>query len=606
LARPAFALSCDEVMNMVNVNVPTSIVVQTLTESGEKFNADFVRCLVNEGAPDEVVGAAKQQMAAAAAPSEDAGTDDTPAQDKIVSKKEAARDEFDSADEIGSKKKGRELTDASAEEEEDTSRDPQRLEDAIAQYNAKKPVAASKELAEMLQEDAFPDKKGKVLFYLGRSLFDLKLHNSAEYYFIELLKLGPSNPYFKYALPKLVTIARYTGDWTKLAKVVAKIPPEEYPRSARTQMNYLLAMRLYEQEKLSEAKKYFGQVPEKSDLYTRSKYMEGIIYNKQNRLKSAVRSFNAVARTKAEAQTQQELEELDRLRDLSILNMARIYYSIERFDEANKLYAQLPRDSRYWPQAQFESAWANFLTADLNLTLGQILTVESPFYYEDEFIPEATVLKALTYFNLCNFADVDRTLLQFDRTYRPVHMELKDALNQYKGEENRKMSDQVFDRYWGGKGESAMPKSMFNRMLRNSELAGYINKLDTMDAEEDAIAAMKSAWKTSVGEQLVKLLASEREQLKRRAGLETLKEMSKLATYLGDLLGQAEIIRFEVVDAKRADYVYKMQNVDLKDSSRGQELDFATSAKFIYWPFNGEFWQDELGAYQYAEQARCN
>jgi hypothetical protein len=35
------------------------------------------------------------------------------------------------------------------------------------------------------------------------------------------------------------------------------------------------------------------------------------------------------------------------------------------------------------------------------------------------------------------------------------------------------------------------------------------------------------------------------------------------------------------------------------------DLDFATASEFIYWPFNGEFWQDELGYYKYTEQGSC-
>ena len=67
---------------------------------------------------------------------------------------------------------------------------------------------------------------------------------------------------------------------------------------------------------------------------------------------------------------------------------------------------------------------------------------------------------------------------------------------------------------------------------------------------------------------------------------------------------QSEIIRFEVVDAQRIDYAYKAENTELIDTSV-DDLDFATSVDFIYWPFNGEFWEDELGYYHYAEQGSC-
>ena len=84
-----------------------------------------------------------------------------------------------------------------------------------------------------------------------------------------------------------------------------------------------------------------------------------------------------------------------------------------------------------------------------------------------------------------------------------------------------------------------------------------------------------------------------------------LQEMDRTRSHLADLLSQSEIIRFEVVSAQRADYAYKMSNPDLLNSSFGLELDFATSVDFIYWPFNGEFWEDELGYYRYTEQGSC-
>jgi hypothetical protein len=41
------------------------------------------------------------------------------------------------------------------------------------------------------------------------------------------------------------------------------------------------------------------------------------------------------------------------------------------------------------------------------------------------------------------------------------------------------------------------------------------------------------------------------------------------------------------------------------DSINEQPIDFATQTDIIYWPFNGEFWQDELAYYRYTEQGSC-
>ncbi len=601
----AHALNCGEIMNMVNVNVPAAIVVQTITESGETFSADAIRCLTNEGAPAEVISAAKAQMQKAepaeAAPERGETT-------RGGSDRDAGGDDFDKAEGIGDKRGGSKASKELTEEggDEDAGRDPQALENAVKAYNAKKFLQASYELHRMLQDNQFPDKESKILYYLARSLYDLQMYHSAQYYFIEVLKKGPSNPYFKYALPKLVSIAKFTGDESDLARIVAKIPPEEFPRSARNQLYYLLGVRLYDQDKLTEARKYFGQVSDRSDLFTRSKYFEGVIFNKQGKLKSAVRAFTDVARTEATAATQQELEELDRLRDLSLMNIARIYYQIERFDDSNTYYAYVDRDSRYWPQSLFESAWSNYMLADLNLTLGQLLTLDSPFYGREEFIPEATILRALTFFSLCEFTDVDRLLLEFDAEYRPMHAEMKDFLKQYSTDEGRKLADQAYDRYFDrNAADTTLPKSLFTRVLRDQELAGIVTHLEIMDREEQLVDLQKTQWRDGPGNQMHKIISEDRERLKRRAGLALLQEMVTMTTYLGDLLTQAEIIRFEVVDATRADYIYRQQNIDLASNEKDKAIDFATSPSKIYWPFNGEFWQDELGYYRYTETSSC-
>lgn len=597
-AENAYALSCSEIMNMVNVNVPTNIVVQTIKDSGEAFSADEVRCLTNEGAPAEVVAAAKATMSSGAPADEETPVPAT------NTKAKGSSSSFENDSEIGddTKSSGRELKD---EGEEETGRDPEKLEDAITAYNAKKYLTASLLLYELYESKEAGDKETKVLYYLAQSLYQLQMYHSAQYFYIEVLKKGTGTPYFKYALPRLVTISRFTGDESDLMRIVAKIPPEEYPRSAKNQLYYLLGVKSYEDNKLKEARDYFEQVSEQSDLYTRAQYLEGVIYNKQGKLKSAVKSFNAVAKTKGEAVTAQELDELNNLRDLSLMNIARIYYGIEQFDNAATYYGLVPKTSQYWPQTMFESAWTNFMRTDLNLTLGQLLTIQSPYYAEHEFIPEAPILKALAFFQLCKFDDIKRVMIDFDATYRPIHEELKLFLQQYSTDEGRKLSDQAYDHYFGDSPkDTVLPKSLFVRLLRDQEFAGLVSHLEMMDRERALIESQKTQWKDSVGTYLLKVMAEDEEKLKRRAGNAMLREMASLTTYLGDLLTQAEIIKFEVADQDRQRLTALSQGVEL-NATGDTTIDYATTPDKIFWPFNGEFWSDELGYYRFTEKTSC-
>ena len=129
--------------------------------------------------------------------------------------------------------------------------------------------------------------------------------------------------------------------------------------------------------------------------------------------------------------------------------------------------------------------------------------------------------------------------------------------------------------------------------------------MDLMDQEDALIDQQKPRWRDTVGVHLKKIIEEDRTRYKKRAGKLFLKEMARQANKLADLLTQSEIIRFEVVDAQRVDYVYKASNVDLGDALGNVELDFATAVEYTYWPFNGEFWKDELGYYHFTEQGSC-
>ena len=61
-APEARAISCDEVTNMVAVNVPEDIVVQTMRESGTTFTEADVACLQKAGVSQRVMDQARAML----------------------------------------------------------------------------------------------------------------------------------------------------------------------------------------------------------------------------------------------------------------------------------------------------------------------------------------------------------------------------------------------------------------------------------------------------------------------------------------------------------------------------------------------------------------
>ncbi len=609
----AGALSCDDVMNMVNVKVPTNIIVSTMKDSGETFDDKFVKCLIDNGAPSAVVEQARKMAEEAAEPAAEPASKPT----TTTTTKPTMSDD---KDDIGTRTSTRKPTTSTREPEDLPERGevssgpvPKELKTAINLIEAKKPLTGSQQLFDALASGQYPDQELTIRFYLAQALADLEMYSSAQVHYTWVVKQlvassQTNSEYFGPSLARLVAIARLSGDDSELVRLLPKLTPEQYPRGAQNHLYYLVGLGLLEDDKLADARKFFGQVSPKSELYLKSKYLEGIIFNRQGKLKSAVKSFRDVYREPVEATADPaELAEIDSLKDMALINIARIYYGIERYEESTKYYDLVDRDSPYWGQSLFENSWATFMQSDLNKTLGLLLTVQSPFFSGDEFMPEAIVLRSLTFFNLCQYKEVETTLLSFEEKYRPMQAEIRDFVKSYSTEEGKQLADQAWDAYFGtgSKKDTKLPKSLFTRVLQSQDLSAVVRRLEMLDEEEKLIDAQKPAWRDSLGAALKDQIEKDRQRLKRRAGLLFLSEMARTANYVNDLLTQSEIIRFEVVDAQRQDYQYKMANPDAVKTYQNTTVDFATSVDFIYWPFNGEFWSDELGYYLYTEKPVC-
>jgi hypothetical protein len=92
-----------------------------------------------------------------------------------------------------------------------------------------------------------------------------------------------------------------------------------------------------------------------------------------------------------------------RMRDLAWLELARV--STTRRGEHYRLAAveawnHVDVDSEYWLDALFEESWAFFLADDYPRALGNIHTLNSP-YFNNAYYPEALVLKAVIFFSNC-------------------------------------------------------------------------------------------------------------------------------------------------------------------------------------------------------------
>ncbi|MCB9663369.1 MAG: hypothetical protein H6732_04595 [Alphaproteobacteria bacterium] len=589
----AHAMNCSEVMDLLNLNVPAAVVVDTMSNSGSRFSDEDIQCLKQRGAPGEVIAKAMELKKASAPPpvADDEGDpDEAP----------SARDAFDSTETLGGDLE-------SLDDEGTGGGGAADLDSYIRDFKAKKYRTASYGLYTLLAENAYPEKDTIIKYYLAKSLQALELYHAAQTYYMEVVKKGPTNPLFKHALPRLAQIATLTGNDVELARIVDKIAPEAYPRQARPHLYYLMGQKAYAADELADASAYFERVPANHELYPRAQYFQGVINFKRDKFKSAAKSFREVIRAEIPTEDPRVVQELEDLKDLSLINIARIYYGLQRYEDADKYYAKVDRDSTYWPQSLFERAWTNFFTGDVNLALGLVATANSPFYADQVFLPDTQYLRALVYFQLCEYPEVERVTKIFQSTYTPMREEMKAFIDTYRSERGREMFDQAYESYFGAKAttDTTLPVALFRSVLRDRELSALVRHMDMMEGELESIAAQTPQWRDTIGDHLGKVLASDMQRYKEKAGRAFLQELLDTYRSLDGLLQDTDVLLFELTDAQRADYMFRANNAEVQAIDE-QPIDFATSPEIVYWPFNGEFWRDELAYYRFTERGSCN
>lgn len=353
---------------------------------------------------------------------------------------------------------------------------------------------------------------------------------------------------------------------------------------------------------LSKSKALVLQIGETSKWYTKGKYLEGIIFFKEGNFQEAVESFRKVVTILNPAKGKYRDDEL---RELSFFQLARTHYGHKQFNSALFYYDHISRDSTSWLESLFESSWAWFRIGKYQKALGNLITLDSPFF-RDEYFPEGLVLKAVTYYENCRYPESNQIVSEFLSRYKPLHTELESLTAKEMAPENyyKKLLDI----------QKAVPEGESGQLLRrilkvalaDRDLALLNQSVLEIDSELRLIGR-KGAFTTSkVAGRLNDALQKQREELVQKAGLFTRVRLEQERDALASLISQALRIKLEN-DSSELDMLKRAKagDLDLGPTLLTYDWTAATDDEKIYWPYEGEYWRDELGTYEYTLTWGC-
>jgi tetratricopeptide (TPR) repeat protein len=468
-----------------------------------------------------------------------------------------------------------------------------------------------------------PGNQQLATYYLAVSLYKMKFYQSS-YALFSMISMQKNHLKFRETLLWLAKLATQLPEPADIIERVGKYSDEEVARFNNPQqkelyfqLNYMLGRFKYRNRQYEDAIRLFQKVDQNSPYYVQAQFFSGVSYVQLRKSVPAIKAFQRVE--KAVDDGAEGVEDEARMRDLAYLSMARTYYSSsikldvetnapninsEKLSAAVKYWNQVDQGSEYWLDALFEESWAYFMAGDYPRALGNIHTIQAP-YFPGSFYPEADILKAVIYFSNCNYEAATTVVARFNKKYTPIRKEMAKVLAQVKGnpEATYKFLLSVRDNT-----ASLDPsiKGIVENAMSDRQLLRNIEYVKVLDEELNHFKKAPSAFQTSgIGQQVQEALKLARSIAVQNAGKLAKSRYERNMDELDEHLRNGEKILIDITAAQRNLLDEKLQQGQV---SKAESKIFGVvkpDEEHLLWPYQGEYWRDELGFYRQVVESAC-
>jgi tetratricopeptide (TPR) repeat protein len=460
-------------------------------------------------------------------------------------------------------------------------------------------------------------------YHLAIALYRLKFYQAAYAYFSEISD-KPNHLKFNETLLWLSKLATDLPEPADIVERVGKYNDEQISRFNNPnqrdlywQLNYLLGRYKYRNREYEDALRLFGKVGRQSKYYVQAQFFSGISNVQLRKSVPAVQSFQRVVGAIDEGV--EGVEDESRMRDLAFLSMARTYYSASiRLDENNaptidsqklsaavKYWNKVDAASEYWLDGLFEESWAYFMAGDYSHALGNIHTLDAP-YFPKSFYPEAGILKAVIYFANCQYEDATAIVAQFQTKYQPLYNDLNDVLKRFTGDNQEEPFYKFLKSVRDGKADlKPRIKPIVENALSDRQLLRNLEYVAALDKENGRFKTAPMSFQTStLGGDVKDALQLARDIAVRNAGQLAKDRYQRNLDELNEHLRDSAKILIDITAAQRNQLDVTMQGGQVTAAESKANI-VKPDEEHIIWPFDGEYWRDELGFYRQTITSKC-
>ncbi len=427
----------------------------------------------------------------------------------------------------------------------------------------------------------------EALARLGAAIEDMGYPSAALHAYARALQIDADM--VSSVAPKALELAVQEGDEALLQDVFAANVGIDVDDATRGRVALLAARDAHSKGNYGTAVAFLKMVPATSPAYAEAKALEGVVLSHTQHYAEAVASLQIALAAGSER------DDIDRWTNLMNLNIARAWFGAGEFVRAIEYFAKVDRDSPYWPETQFERAWAHFRLDDLNGTLGLLATHSSPFF-QQEYFPEAALLEIYSLFLLCKFPSASEHIDAFQARFSTM----RDQIRAVTGEDPQTLFD-TMRRDVDATGGTELPIMVVRPFRHEDRFADAVAAADRLDGEAARLARAGGAWAdTAEG-----WLRQRRDELIEVEGRRVRDRARRMDDELSAMLDNAELNKLDILQMESRMYERASYTGVMEKARRVVDRDIRVRKGYRWWPYEGEYWADEIGWFRINTQPEC-
>ncbi len=452
---------------------------------------------------------------------------------------------------------------------------------------------------------ASEETRQRATFSLGKTLYQMGYYAGSLHYFDEIVERGPRHRFYKPTLKWLVALARVlpesSGILDKVGQYGVSVVDDPAAQEVRNQLLYLMGRYFFRRNKLDTAIGLLSRVEETHPFFLQAKMLEGATYVRKYEPKPAVVAFKEILRIAADRPKQFSSSEIDRFEELAQLQMARVFYSTRQYDTSIKYFEKLTPRSPDWAESLFEASWAYFMKTNFSKALGNIHTVNSP-YFETEFYPEAPLLSAVIFYKYCLYDRALEMVAGYNAKYKPLRANLKQVVAKHEDDaEFYKYIQTIVD---GKAGLDDDTRRLVTGVLRDKTLKKSFNWVKELAKELSMLDKSGAVWKSSqIADAVLETLTLQQSLATEEAGKLARERITRQIRELQEHTRNGLKIKLQVLEEKAGHFTKKARGEKISGNHKVDPI--IVDDEHFMWKFDGEYWKDELGFYRFRIRSQC-